>query len=1316
MPFESNDPSQVLASTKMTQLLGIQHVDPFAVDEPSELSDWQIPLSFMKSRHSSVADSKDSKISNDSWRVKDRMKTWSVALVLCLNIGVDPPDIVKTSPCARKECWIDPLSMSPQKGLELIGSNLQKQYERWQPRARYKQLLDPTTEEVRKLCLALRKNAKYERVLFHYNGHGVPKPTQNGEIWVFNKNYTQYIPLSVYDLQAWMGSPSIYIYDCSHAGLVLESFKSFSRQRDSEFFLESSAVTTNVGLLEKSIQLASCGPKELLPMNPVLPADLFTSCLTTPIKMALLWHCYHRIGHLNLVSGISPEMIDKIPGRLNDRRTPLGELNWIFTAITDTIAWNTMPRGLFQKLFRQDLLVASLFRNFLLAERIMRSYNCTPISYPSLPACYHHPMWQAWDLALDHILGQLPALLEEKVTYQPSHFFSQQLAAFQVWLLNCSDVKQPPAQLPIVLQFLLSQAHRLQALELLGRFLDLGPWAVNLALSVGIFPYVLKLLGSKLKELQPILVFIWAKILAVDPSCQNDLVKDGGYKYFIQILSDHSMQYEYRTMAAFVLSMLVDDYSKGQEVCLQSNVVSLCLSQLEEPNPLLKQWLAVCLGKLWQKYDSAKWCGVRDSAHEKLQSLLWHDLPDVRAAAVFALGTYILNTAEDGSRTEQATSIDQAIAVRLLQLLTDGSPIVRQELVSALHGLVLLYEKEFQIAALRNTESERAGVGNVSTSVTATGWIHVSIEPSELDSSLEKTSSLHQLKNSRAQTKSQSPPAASPGSHNGDRFFDSFAAKNPVNSFMPSSPQPLNSISDKTFYTQVWKGMIFLASDPNPSVAQMAQHVVHSVHDKLRQKSHARNIGVTHASSVTSLLSTKDTSVAKSATLGPSRVRYPSSRRALSPSSPHDDYRGHPLISITQGHVAGTSVPLNRKGNGRFDEMDGDDDFSASRRDLQALPTDFCDWCCKYFANPLTKQPEDSDPASPGYQAREYRFIRNHITRQESSRLCSTHSKCKLSDQVFVNKVEKTPQLLKFHPYTSHLAVMHKSDWSVWDIEDGTKLVAQYNSPARITAAEFLNPHDISFLLTGSDDGAVHVWRDYDSDHPSLVTAWRALTDMLPASKSAGMVLEWEQATRLLYAAGDVRHIRVWDTDKELNIQDIPTHADSCVSCLTSDSADRSLLVAGCGDGTVRLYDRRMPPTSSLVHTLRDHKSWIINVYMQKFNADRNIVTCSAGGDVKIWDPRFTQPVKSISGLPSSVNVCEVHPQAPLLACASPQQAIRVYNLETEEMLNHIRYHDGFMGQKIGPTKCLAFHPHKVWLAAGGTDGLIAIYSTERRK
>ncbi len=56
------------------------------------------------------------------WRQKDRvnarrsqrrdadtrrqMRTVSVALVCCLNIGVDPPDVVKPQPCARLEAWI----------------------------------------------------------------------------------------------------------------------------------------------------------------------------------------------------------------------------------------------------------------------------------------------------------------------------------------------------------------------------------------------------------------------------------------------------------------------------------------------------------------------------------------------------------------------------------------------------------------------------------------------------------------------------------------------------------------------------------------------------------------------------------------------------------------------------------------------------------------------------------------------------------------------------------------------------------------------------------------------------------------------------------------------------------------------------------------------------------------------------------------------------------------------------------------------------------------------------------------------------------
>ena len=62
--------------------------------------------------------------------------------------------------------------------------------------------------------------------------------------------------------------------------------------------------------------------------------------------------------------------------------------------------------------------------------------------------------------------------------------------------------------------------HRLRALRLLGNFLDMGSWAVDLALSVGIFPYVLKLLQTTATDLRETLVFIWTKILALDKSCQ----------------------------------------------------------------------------------------------------------------------------------------------------------------------------------------------------------------------------------------------------------------------------------------------------------------------------------------------------------------------------------------------------------------------------------------------------------------------------------------------------------------------------------------------------------------------------------------------------------------------------------------------------------------------------------------------------------------------------------------------------------------------------------------------------------------------------
>ncbi len=45
------------------------------------------------------------------------------------------------------------------------GKNLQAQYERWQPRAKYKTHLDPTLEDVKKLAISCRRTAKVRVLL-----------------------------------------------------------------------------------------------------------------------------------------------------------------------------------------------------------------------------------------------------------------------------------------------------------------------------------------------------------------------------------------------------------------------------------------------------------------------------------------------------------------------------------------------------------------------------------------------------------------------------------------------------------------------------------------------------------------------------------------------------------------------------------------------------------------------------------------------------------------------------------------------------------------------------------------------------------------------------------------------------------------------------------------------------------------------------------------------------------------------------------------------------------------------------------------------
>ncbi|XP_057971698.1 regulatory-associated protein of TOR 1 isoform X2 [Malania oleifera] len=1100
------------------------------------------------------------------WRPKDRMKTGCVALVLCLNIRVDPPDVIKISPCARMECWIDPFSMAAPKALETIGSTLNHQYEKWQPKARYKILLDPTVDEVKKLCNSCRKNAKSERVLFHYNGHGVPKPTGNGEIWVYNKSYTQYIPLPIKDLDSWLKTPSIYVFDCSAAGMIVNAFMR----------LDDWSASTSSGSARDCILLAACEAHETLPQSAEFPADVFTSCLTTPIKMALRWFRTRSL----VQESLEYSLIDRIPGRQNDRKTLLGELNWIFTAVTDTIAWNVLPHDLFQRLFRQDLLVASLFRNFLLAERIMRSANCSPISHPMLPPTHQHHMWDAWDMAAEICLSQLPSLVDDpNAEFQPSPFFTEQLTAFEVWLDHGSEHKKPPEQLPIVLQVLLSQGHRFRALVLLGRFLDMGPWAVDLALSVGIFPYVLKLLQTSTPELRQILVFIWTKILALDKSCQVDLVKDGGHTYFIRFLDSVEAFPEQRAMAAFVLAVIVDGHRRGQEACIEADLIRVCLKHLQgsshdvQTEPLFLQWLCLCLGKLWEDFMEAQLIGLQADAPAIHVSLLSEPQPEVRASAVFALGT-LLDVGFDPSRDsvggdddfddDEKIRAEISIVKSLLSVVSDGSPLVRAEVAVALARFAFAHNKHLKsIAAaywkpqpnsLLNSLPSLAHIKGTSSGYTNSNQYtpHGNIVSSQIGPVLRVGSDNPSVvREGRVSTSSPLATSGimhgSPLSDDSSQHSDSGILNDVISNGVVSHarPKPL----DNGTYSQCVFAMCSLANDPSPRIASLGRRVLsiigieQVVAKPVKSMSNSVRPGEPAVKSTTPSLA----GLARSSSWFDMNAGHlPMTFRTPPVSPPRPSYltglRRVCSLEFRPHH-------LNSPDSGLADPLLGAGGSGISERSFLPQSTIY-NWSCGHFSKPLLNAADDSEEVLGRREERE-KLALDLIAK------CQHTSVSKLNNQIasWDTKFEmgtKTALLQPFSPIV--IAADENERIRIWNYKEATPLnnFDNHNFPDKgISKLCLMNELDDSLLLVASCDGNIRIWKDYTiRGRQKLVTAFSSIQGHRPGVRSVKAVVDWQQQSGYLYASGEISSIMLWDLDKEQLVNSIPSSSDCGISAL----------------------------------------------------------------------------------------------------------------------------------------------------------------------
>lgn len=1343
--------------------------NPITDDELKEKADYYQPIS--------------------DWKImRDRQKTVSAAIVLCLNIGVDPPDVIKTHPSAKTEAWIDPLSFSdPKKGLEAIGKNLQTQYETLSLKTRYKQSLDPCVEDMKRFCNSLRRNARDERIMFHYNGHGVPQPTQSGEIWVFNRGYTQYIPISLYDLQTWLGAPCIYVYDCNSAGNIVSNFKKFVQKRiddDNDGNHDNAAPSPTSSYID-CIQLAACRANELLPMDPELPADLFTCCLTCPIDISILWFImqspikksyYGPLLELARNNANNNNMI-VIPGKLTDRRTPLGELNWIFTAITDTIAWTSLPRPLFKRLFRQDLMVAALFRNFLLAKRIMPSYGCHPISDPPLPDIQFHTMWESWDLAIDQVLTQLLKNLNNETisqsltvvgpdeyandkdsntngpafsstssssqaltlnaaaiassaaaslesTFQHSSFFEQNLTAFELWLKYGSNTKNPPEQLPIVLQVLLSQVHRVRALVLLSKFLDLGPWAVYLALSIGIFPYILKLLQSPSNDLKPVLIFIWARIMAVDyKNTQQELIKDKGFNYFLQMLNPRAdsmcalnTNNDHKASCALILSLFTRGFKNAQKLCFTPDLIDSLLLHIENSdNPLLRQWCVLLMSNLWESNFDAKWICSKEGYLERLLRCLNDPIPEVRTSIILALTSFLPD-----ETTEEETKDQTNLIISVLPFANDASPLVRKEFVILVSKIVHRHIQNFVVLAYNEILQE-------------------------LSNDLE-----NKINGSNAK--------------NNDKQFVGYG----------------------TIYHILWKTILILSTDGHTQIRLYAEKVLDYILIKLResplqhqvnemeallvQKKELNDITANNNFTQRRLpkpikLNGRSITESEHQTLQNERNRRPSlddtdSSRSSSGFSLFKRTISLSLKSLVWGSTeegseadgdssaSGPGMPnmgINRQDKrnflsnphgtapvpkvARFDVKEFNEEFV----ELPLVST-FFGYSIGYFQEPQMRKSEVDEPGSLEYTQRIWRRNRNEniINETQPQKNLSLRGDWKTSIATLNNKTQ--PKILKFSQFENYLVTSDDRDiLQVFDWRESRSLSRFSNGNkfgTKITDLKLLNEDDLPLLMTGSSDGIVQIYKDFhDPEAVKLVTSWRVLTDLLLTPRSAGVLLEWQQSRGSLLATGDVKIIRIWDAPRELCVVDVPARCSSSITSLTSDQVAGNVFVGGFSDGSIRVYDRRLDPRDSMVKLWKtngktERSSPIQNVHMQR-GGYRELVSGSNNSSINLWDIRLDEPVVTFKSnevfnsktgsSTSTLTACDIHEHAPIIVTGSKQ--LKIYTTSGDE-LSSIKNQTAFMSGGFSTSSnnsyisSLALHPHRMMVAANNLhDPYINIYN-----
>ncbi|KAL3103065.1 hypothetical protein niasHT_027874 [Heterodera trifolii] len=240
----------------------------------------------------------------------------------------------------------------------------------------------------------------------------------------------------------------------------------------------------------------------------------------------------------------------------------------------------------------------------------------------------------------------------------------------------------------------------------------------------------------------------------------------------------------------------------------------------------------------------------------------------------------------------------------------------------------------------------------------------------------------------------------------------------------------------------------------------------------------------------------------------------------------------------------------------------------------------------------------------------------------------------------------------------------------------------------QITDLMVVNELTHELLMSGTRNGLLRVWDPMFHEHshellerPKLVTATYMLYDVPRVSGGQNRIIyHWDQRGGRLVCAGNVRICRVWDAWAERAVFDVTLkHAKGAVVAVGSELRFDLYSYCGFSDGTVALFDIRVPAKGCEVLHLRDSNAPVVGMAMLGGDEQRErLLVGTRDGEI-----RFTgmvamavpAEVVAIFGGSSStaafvdgphrmMQQMEVQVQGELIACAMDDATVFLFDID----------------------------------------------------